>query len=188
MITMEIGLILAGILLAFGAVQWKLQSSRMDKQKYILDYAEKVTDAECRQREEQKKKEKEEEEKQKFRPFGLDFMITHGSAFGGCSAITADGRRRKGVVPLDHVMMYGKHPMGAECTYYIEEQGLEICAADEKNCLVVRSRTKPFEIREAGMGRDQGVSAKYAVIKQDVLYYIILESKHEISIKATRTC
>lgn len=188
MTTMEIGLILAGILLVFGAVQWKMQSGRIEKQKIVLEYAEKVTDMECRQREAQKKKEKEEEERQKFRPFGLDFMITHGSAFGGCSAINVDGRRRRGVVPLDHVLMYGKHPSGKEFTYYIEEQGLEICAADEKNCLVVRSRTTPFEIREAGMGRDQGVSAKYAVIKQDVLYYIILESRHEISIKATRTC
>ena len=55
MITMEIGLIVAAILLVFGAVQWKLQSGRIDNQKIILEYAEKVTDAECRQREEQKR-------------------------------------------------------------------------------------------------------------------------------------
>lgn len=188
MITMEIGLILAGILLAFGAVQWKLQSGKMEKQKYILEYAEKVADAESRQREEQKKKEKEEEERQKFRAFSLDFMITHGSAFGGCSAINADGRRRRGIVPLDHVLMYGRHPSGKEFTYYIEEQGLEICATDEKDCLMVRSGNTPFEIREAGMGRDQGISTRCAVIKKDVLYYIILESRHEISIKASKTC
>ena len=56
MTTMEIGLILAGILLAFGAVQWKMQSGRIEKQKIVLEYAEKVTDMEGRQREEQKKK------------------------------------------------------------------------------------------------------------------------------------
>lgn len=188
MLTMKIGLIIAGILIVVGAIQWKIQNRRSEKQKYILEYAEKVTDLECRKKEEQKQLEYEEEQKQKSRMFGLDFMITHGSAFGGCAATCADGRRRKDVVALDHILMYGKHPSGKEFTYYIEEQGLEICAMDAEDTLLVRSKTTPFEIREAGLGRDQGTSTKYAVIKQDILYYIILESKHEISIKATKRC
>ena len=31
---------------------------------------------------------------------------------------------------LDNILMYGKHPSGKEFTYYIEDQGLEICACD----------------------------------------------------------
>ena len=75
-----------------------------------------------------------------------------------------------------------------EFTYYIEDQGLEICACDNPEELTVISKQQPFEIREAGLSRGQGVPTKQAVIKQDVKYYIILESKHEISIKATKRC
>ena len=73
-------------------------------------------------------------------------------------------------------------------SYYIEDQGLEICASDQPEELIIVSKQQPFEIREAGLSRDQGISTKKAVIKQDVTYYIILESKHEISIKATKRC
>jgi hypothetical protein len=118
----------------------------------------------------------------------MDFMITHGSAFGGCAAVCQDGRYRRGTVLLDQIMMYGRQPSGREFTYYIEDQGLEICATDEKDSLLVRSTQMPFEIREAGLSRDQGISTKKAEIKKDILYYIILESKHEISIKATKQC
>ena len=64
------------------------------------------------------------EKKQKDRLFGMDFMITHGSAFGGCAAICPDGRIRRDKVALDNILMYGKHPSGKEFTYYIEDQGL----------------------------------------------------------------
>ena len=59
---------------------------------------------------------------------------------------------------------------------------------DQPEELIIVSKQQPFEIREAGLSRDQGISTKKAVIKQDVTYYIILESKHEISIKATKRC
>jgi hypothetical protein len=143
---------------------------------------------EQRKLEERRRIEAEEAERQKKRVFGLDFRITHGTAFGGCSAVCPDGRRRKGSVPLDQIMMYGRQPGGREFTYYIEDQGVEICASDAPDSLMVRSAQTPFEIREAGLSRDQGVSTRQAQIKRDVLYYIILESKHEISIKATRQC
>ena len=188
MLTMQIGVVLAILLAAVGVVQWKVQNSRREKQKYILEYAEKVSDMEIRRKEERKQQEIAEEQKQKFRVFHLDFRITHGAAFGGCSATCADGRRRRGAVSLDHIMMYGRHPSGKEFTYYIEEQGLEIGAADDPNVLTVRSKDAPFEIREEGTGRDQGIQTRSAVIKKDVVYYIILESKHEISIKATKAC
>ncbi|MDO5146318.1 MAG: hypothetical protein Q4D60_04885 [Eubacteriales bacterium] len=188
MIVAKIVFALCACLLAVGIVQWKHQNGKREKQKYILEYAEKVTDLETQKKEEQRRQTMEEEKRQKFRTFQLDFMITHGSAFGGCCAICADGRRRKGSVPLDHVLMYGKHPSGKDFTYYIEEQGLEIRASEEPDALLVRSKEAPFEIREEGMGRDRGVSLHSALIKKDILYYIILESRHEISIRATRTC
>ena len=106
----------------------------------------------------------------------------------GCAAVCADGTIRKDKVALDNILMYGKHPSGKEFTYYIEDQGLEICASDQPEELIIVSKQQPFEIREAGLSRDQGISTKKAVIKQDVTYYIILESKHEISIKATKRC
>ena len=188
MLTMQIGIVLVVFLAAAGVIQWKVQSGRQEKQKYILEYAEKVTDLETRKKEEQRQQEEAEEKKQKYRVFYLDFMITHGSAFGGCCATCADGRRRRGSVALDHILMYGKHPSGKEFTYYIEEQGLEIGASDDPDALIVRSKDAPFEIREEGMGRDQGMKTRTVVIKKDILYYIILGSRHEISIKVTKTC
>lgn len=186
--TMEAGLVIAAVLAVVGVVSWKRQSGRQQKEKYILDYAGQISEMESQRREEERQLRQEEEKKQKERAFGMDFMVTHGSAFGGCAAVCADGTIRKDRVPLDNILMYGKHPSGKEFTYYIEDQGLEICASDQPDELIVISRRQPFEIREAGLSRDQGVSVKKAVIKQDVKYYIILESKHEISIKATKRC
>ena len=51
MLTMQIGIVLAVILAVAGVVQWRVQSSRREKQKYILEYAEKVTDLETRKKE-----------------------------------------------------------------------------------------------------------------------------------------
>ena len=186
--TMEAGLVIAAVLAAIGVVQWKRQSGRQQKEKYILDYAGQVSEMESQRREEERQQRAAEEQKQKERSFGMDFMITHGSAFGGCAATQADGSIRKDKVSLDKIMMYGKHPSGKEFTYYIEDQGLEICASDNPEELIVISKQQPFEIREAGLSRGQGTATKRAVIKQDVTYYIILESKHEISIKATKRC
>ena len=67
MLTMQIGIVLAVILAVAGVVQWRVQSSRREKQKYILEYAEKVTDLETRKKEEQKQQEQAEEKKQKYR-------------------------------------------------------------------------------------------------------------------------
>lgn len=186
--TMEAGLVIAAVLAVVGVVQWKRQNGRQQKEKYILDYAGQVSEMENQRREEEQHKRQEEEQKQRDRIFGMDFMITHGSAFGGCAAVLSDGTIRKDKVALEKILMYGKHPSGKEFTYYIEDQGLEICASDRQDELVVVSTQKPFEFREAGLSRDQGVATKRAVIKQDVTYYIILESKHEISIKATKRC
>ena len=186
--TMEAGLVIAALMAVVGVVQWKRQSGRQQQEKYILDYAGQVSELESQKREEERQQRQEEEKKQKDRLFGMDFMITHGSAFGGCAAICPDGRIRRDKVALDNILMYGKHPSGKEITYYIEDQGLEICACDSPEELTVISKQQPFEIREAGLSRGQGVPTKQAVIKQDVKYYIILESKHEISIKATKRC
>lgn len=188
MTTLTIGLFLAALLAAGGAVQWKWQNRLHQKEKYILDYAGKVSEMEEQEREEERLRLEEEARKQRERVFGMDFLITHGSAFGGCAATCADGRLRRGTVPLDNILLYGRQPSGREFTYYIEEQGLEICATDREDELLVRSGQQPFEIREAGLARSQGISEREAILKRDVTYYIILESKHEISIKATKRC
>ena len=169
--TMEAGLVIAALMAVVGVVQWKRQSGRQQQEKYILDYAGQVSELESQKREEERQQRQEEEKKQKDRLFGMDFMITHGSAFGGCAAICPDGRISRDKVALDNIIMYGKHPSG-----------------DNPEELTVISKQQPFEIREAGLSRGQGVPTKQAVIKQDVKYYIILESKHEISIKATKRC
>ena len=110
----------------------------------------------------------------------------------------ADGRRRNlmradQLLHPDHIVPAAESEVrraegeiGEDDLY--EDQGLEICASDQPEELIIVSKQQPFEIREAGLSRDQGISTKKAVIKQDVTYYIILESKHEISIKATKRC
>lgn len=185
---MEAGLVVAAVMAVFGVAQLKRQSKHQQKEKYILDYAGKVAEIEAQKKAEEKQLEEEEEQRQRERVFGMDVMITHGSAFGGAAATCPDGRFRRGKIALDNILMYGRHPSGKEFTYYIEDQGLEIGASDRPDELFVVSRQQPFEIREAGLPRDRGTSTKSAVIRQDVLYYIILESKHEISIKATKRC
>ena len=118
----------------------------------------------------------------------MDFKITHGSAFGGFCATNNEGRRKKGLVGLDHILLYGRHPSGKEFTYYIEDQNIEICAMDNPEELLVRSKGNWFEIRHSGQGRDEGILVQSAVIRRDILYYIILESRHEITIKAVKGC
>lgn len=186
MITMQIGLIISGILVFAGAAQWIIQTRNLTRRGYLLDC---VNEAGERERERiaiEEKQRREEEERQSKRSFDLDLLITHGAAFGGFSATCPDGRPRKGVVPLEQIMMYGRQPSGKDYTYYIEDQGLLICACDETDSLIIRSGDRPFEIREAGLNRDQGVTTECARIKKDIIYYIILESHHEISIRATK--
>ena len=81
--TMEAGLVIAALMAVVGVVQWKRQSGRQQQEKYILDYAGQVSELESQKREEERQQRQEEEKKQKDRLFGMDFMITHGSAFGG---------------------------------------------------------------------------------------------------------
>lgn len=188
MITTYIGLVAAAILTVCSVFFYNQNIVRLELKTSSLDYLIWIADMEQKEIEGMKKKKATEEKLQQNRIFQMDFKITHGSAFGGCSAICVDGRHRKGVVPLDHVMMFGKNPAGKDFTYYIEDQGLEICATDNADTLLLRSNEQTFEIREANEGRDQGVSVNEAVIRRDILYYIILESKHEISIQARKCC
>ncbi len=188
MLTIKISLIISAVLALTGAVQWTAEKISKTRKGNLLEV---VTEAGEFERERIAAEERlriQEEKEQARRTFGLDVMITHGAAFGGLSATCQDGRARKGQVPLDQIMMYGRQSNGKDYTYYIEDQGISICATDDPDTLLVRSEDQPFEIREAGLGRDQGQGGRSAVIKKDVLYYIILESHHEISIKATGKC
>ena len=88
-------------------------------------------------------------------------------------------------MPLEEVLLYARHPSGKEYTYRLEKEGIRICASDSPDQLKVVSDDKPFVIRRPGMGRGEGELVKQAVIQKDMVYYLILESKHEISICAS---
>ena len=188
MLTVQIGFIISGIIFIAGAAQWVIQKRKLTRQDRLLTYVKEAGDREKERQALEERRRKEEEETQSRRCFGLDFLITHGTAFGGCAATGPDGRVRRGFVPLDHVMMYGRQPSGKDYTYYIEDQGLMICAGETPDTLILKSEEQPFEIREAGLSRDQGQTTKSVMIREDILYYIILESRHEISIRATACC
>lgn len=188
MIISYIGLVVAAVL-AIGSVYfYNINIVQLEQKTSSLDYLIWIADMEQKELEGLRKEKEREEKLQQNRIFQMDFKITHGSAFGGCSALCADGRHRRGVIPLDHVMMFGKNPAGKDFTYYIEDQGLEICAMDNPDTLLLRSNDQKFEIREVNEGRDQGIHVNEAVIERGILYYIILESKHEISIQAQKCC
>lgn len=187
MILMKSGFIFSGILLVLAFVQGIVMKSRLTKKSYLLDC---VSEAGRRERERiaaENRQRAFEAEKQAKRVFGLDVLITHGTAFGGFAGTCPDGKSRRGFVPLDQIMMYGRQPSGKEYTYYIEDQGILFCAGEDADSLIIKSE-EPFEIRQAGLGRDQGYTTVTAAIKKNILYYIILESHHEISVKATARC
>ncbi len=188
MILTYIELVIAALLLGGCGVTYRTNIKRLKAQKSSLDYLVQIVDEERTALLEEKRRREQEEKLQKNRIFQLDFKIMHGSAFGGCSAINPNGKHRKGSISLDQVKMFGKNPSGQDFTYYIEDQGISILARDDTESLTVRSDGRPFEIREADEGRDEGVSATETVIRRDVLYYLILESKHEISILASKAC
>ena len=181
----KVSVILCGLFLAGALAQWVSDNGFRQREEYILTYAVNISEQERIRAERQRMLEKKEEELQKQRVFHLNVKITHGSAFGGFSATNNDGRKKKGVIPLDHIMLYGRHSSGKEFTYYIEDQNIEICAMESPDELLVRSTGNWFEIRQYGKGRDEGILVQSAVIRKDILYFVILESKHEISIIAT---
>ena len=187
-IAMQAGLLAAAITAMAGLLTYRSYKERLSQNAYLMDIAEDISEEEAQRLEEERQRQEEEERLLADRALSCDFRIVHGSAFGGCAATLPSGKRRRGKIPLDQIMMHGRHPSGKEFTYYIEDQGIEICAADEPATLLVRSTEYPFEIREDGFGRDSGVQTMQALIRQDILYYIILENKHEISIRASRPC
>ncbi len=184
----QISIVLGGTALFFGFTQWLGQRGTIEREQYMLDCAIYQMEQNLIEQEERLALEAKEEKEQSEKVFMLDFKITHGSAFGGFCATMNDGRKKKGTVPLENILLYGKHPTGKEFTYYIEDQKIEICARDEEDELLIRSTGPSFEIRQSGQGRDEGTVTKSAIIKKDILYYIILESKHEITLKARRGC
>lgn len=184
----KVSVILCGLFLAASLFQWAADRGIRLRRQYILTSAVRITEQERLKAQRQRMLEQREEELQRQRVFHLDVKITHGSAFGGFSAVNNDGRKKKGIIPLDHILLFGRHPSGKEFTYYIEDQNIEICATDSPDELLIRSTGNWFEIRQYGMGRDEGILVRSAVIRKDILYYLILESKHEISVKAVNNC
>jgi len=184
----HIGVCIAALFTGAAYIQWAGDHKVMKTRSGLLEYATEAAEEENRKLLERERLRKEEEERQKNRVFKLDFLITHGAAFGGCSAVCQDGTFRRGSVLLEKIMMYGRQPSGREYTYYIEEEGIRICAMDEPDKLMIVSDEIPFAIRESGMGRGEGQVVNRAVIHKDILYYLILESRHELSIRASRYC
>lgn len=178
-------LLLIAALTLTGYSLWAYQSTKQREKEVLLSYAHQVLTQEMDMKEKEEQYRREEEEKQKKRSFPLDFMITHGDAFGGCSRICDNGQNRKGSVPLEEILLYARHPSGKEYTYSLENEGIRICASDIPDQLTVVSDGKPFVIRQPGMGRGEGELVKRATIRKDMVYYLILESKHEISICAS---
>ncbi len=184
----NICIVTAAFFTAAGYVRWVSLNKRWNRDGVLLEAACKETSRQVRIQKEEEARRQREEEIRRNLMFHLDFLITHGAAFGGCCAICQDGRLRKGSVPLEEILMHGRHGSGKEYTFYIEEADIRICACDDPDTLLVLSDGMPFVIRESGMGRGEGETVTRAIIRKDVLYYIILETKHEISVLATRTC
>lgn len=186
MLTFKIGLILAALLAVTGWIGHMNNKRRIEKKEMSLQLQRDGYAYVLKEEEKEEQRREEEERLLQSRKFSLNFLLTHGSAFGGFSAILSDGKTRRGKVALSEIMMYGTHPSGKEFTYYIEDQGIEICASDQPDELLIRSTDgHPFEIREEGEPRDMGARTEGVIIRKDILYYVILESKHELSMRAT---
>lgn len=185
----EISIACAGVLLFLSLIQYMGSRGWIRRAGYVLDCAIYAMEQEQIYQEKQRVLKEQEDRVQKNRVFYQDFRISHGSAFGGFCATMNDGRHKKGTVSLDQILLYGKHPTGKEFTYYIEEQNIEIGAMDDPDLLFIRSTDdSKFEIRQKGQGRDEGEEMDYAVLRKGITYYIILESKHEISIRGMKMC
>ncbi len=171
-----------------GLICQKVQKKALTGQDLLLELAGEGWRISEAQRQAREQFRIEEEKKQQNRVFCLDLFVTHGAAFGGFSGLMPDGRRRRGKLALSQIMMYGTHPSGKDFTYYLEDQGIEICAMDEPNELLIRAVDgHSFEIREAGLARDQGAQTEEVIIRKDIKYSLILDSKHEVSLMATRS-
>ena len=184
-IVTQLSLAAASLLTIYGYIYYISSMSCLKRLNTIYEQALVAADEARRQRELEYRHRMEEERLQSQRVFRMDILITHGSAFGGCAAVLDDGRFRRGSLTLDRILMFGRHPSGKDFTYFIEDQDILFCASDRPDEILIRSAKAPFEIREAGFGRDEGAVLYEAVIRKDILYYIILESKHEISVRAS---
>ena len=184
----EIGLVMCAIFLSGGILQLSHDQRVRKSQSDVLAIALHEMQLEMIRAEKEQAIQQKEAREQEARTFYMDVKIMHGSAFGGFCATRNDGRKKHGSVLLDHILLHGRHPSGKEYTYYIEDQNIEICATDKMNELLIRSKGAGFEIRQEGQSRDEGHMVQSALIRRDILYYLILESKHEISIKAVKGC
>ena len=159
---------------------------RFKTKEYLLDYQV------DRMKEDMDERNKKEEldahirEEQKNKMFYLDVVLTHENAIGAWSCFDFDGRRRKGILPIGDIVMIGRNQRGEDYKYRIDEAGMELWATFDEDELILRSKKTPFEIRKEGMAKDQGTSTQKANIKAGQQYYIVLGSRHEIGLLATR--
>lgn len=156
------------------------------KQEYLMDYQVDMMKDEIDQRNKREELDAQIREEQKNKKFYQDIVVTHGNAIGGKSCFDNEGRRRSGILSVGDIVMVGRNARGEDYTYRIDEAGLELWATFDENELILRSKKTPFEIRKEGIARDQGDRTQKAVIKSGQQYYIILGTKHEIGLLATR--
>lgn len=156
------------------------------KQEYLMDYQVNMMKDEIDQKNKREELDAQIREEQKNKKFYLDVIVTHGNAIGARSCFDAEGRRRGGIFSIGDVVMFGRNQRGEDYTYRIDEAGLEIWATFDEDELILRSKKTPFEIRKEGTARDQGNRTQKATVKKDQQYYIILNSKHEIGLLASR--
>jgi uncharacterized protein YegL len=156
------------------------------KQEYLLDYQVDRMNEEIDERNKREELDIQIREEQKKKPFYLDIVLTHGNAIGGRSCFDNEGKRRTGICSIGDILMIGRNQRGEDYAFRIDEAGLEIWATFDENELILRSKKTPFEIRKEGTARDQGTRTQKANIKGNQQYYIILGTKHEIGLLATR--
>lgn len=156
------------------------------KQEYLMDYQVDRMKDEIDQRNKREELDIQIREEQKNKKFYMDVILTHGNAIGGRSCFDNEGRRRGGILSIGDIVMIGRNPRGEDYSYRIDEAGLELWATFDENELILRSKKTPFEIRKEGTARDLGDRTQKATIKCNQQYYIVLGSKHEIGLLATR--
>lgn len=179
-IVMNLALIVIAGLTGIGYIQW----IGWKKYEGFIDYSMQYMKLEQEEQEKwiQEERQKVKEQEDKLLP--LDIILKHGNSIGAYSAVNEDGSRKKGILSLNQIKLYGQSQVGRDYSYFIDEPEVEIWASDREGEVILRSSTAQFEIRQEGTPRDKGIKSQSIRLKKGIWYYVILESKHEIKIQA----
>lgn len=179
-IVMNLALIVIAGLTGIGYIQW----IGWKKYEGFIDYSIRYTKLERQEQEKWLQEERQRAKEQEEKKFSLDIILKHGNSIGAYAAMNEDGTKKKGIVSMNQIKLYGQSQVGIDYSYFINEPGVEIWASDRKDEVILRSSTEQFEIRQEGTPRDKGIKSQNIRLKKGIWYYVILESKHEIKIQA----